>query len=220
MINLNELNENELKGFEYFSKLRGRNYNVVYNFPKEIDLKSIESIFLPTIYQLFNVSCPNVALILHDKDTKDDGTPKTPHLHIVLHYESRVYGSLILSTLQQAIGSLFSISQVTCEYCSNIRGSIRYLIHKDDLEKYQYKFEDIYSNFNIDVYMEDVKNVTIEIIENVCLSSKKLLDVYKALGIKYTKQYFQVINKVWELTHLERNENINVDEYGEIENVK
>lgn len=220
MINVEKLNENELKSFDYFAKLRGRNYNVVYNFPNEFSIDSIKAVFLPTIYQLFNLSCPNVAIILHDKDTKDDGTLKTPHLHIVLHYESRVYGTLILSTIQQVIGTYFNVNQVTCEYCNNIRGSIRYLIHKDDTNKYQYSINNIFSNFDIECYFEDIKNVTIEIIENVCLSSKKLLDVYKSLGIKYTKQYFQVINMVWELTQRERNLNINVDEYGEIENVK
>lgn len=217
MIDLEKLNESELKSFNYFARLRGRNYNVVYNFPKECDIASINSIFLPTIYHLFNISCPNFAIILHDRDKREDGTLKTPHLHIVLHYESRVYGSLILSTIQQAIGSLFSVNQVTCEYCSNIRGSIRYLIHKDDINKFQYDFKDIYSNFDLDCYMEDIKNLTIETIENVCLSSKKLIDVYKSLGIKFTKQYFQVINKIWEIIQKDRDLNINVDDFGEIE---
>lgn len=79
---------------------------------------------------------PFYAYIIHDKD---EG--KTPHIHFVLN----ITGCRTIKSICEVLECDYQDVQVA----RRPRGSIRYLIHIDDIDKYQYKKEQIITN-NID----------------------------------------------------------------------
>lgn len=71
-------------------------------------------------------------LILHDKDKFDDGTDKKPHIHVVVEYGNKRDLSSV-----KAEYKMLGMEERFVDTC-NKRAMIRYLIHKDNPEKYQY----------------------------------------------------------------------------------
>lgn len=82
---------------------------------------------------------------LHDKDVNPDGEPKKPHYHIMMMHTS-------VKTREQAIEAFKEIEGVGCEVINSRRGYARYLIHKDNPEKYQYDEKDVISLSGADYY--------------------------------------------------------------------
>lgn len=81
------------------------------------------------------------AMILHDKDTHEDtGELKKPHVHVVLKYGGR----RTLSSVQNEYKKL-NLEKRFCDTC-NERAMLRYLIHLDDPDKYQYPKTQVETN--------------------------------------------------------------------------
>ena len=85
---------------------------------------------------LFNIkSNKYYAFILHNKDENAKGEIKKPHYHIII----RVDNACTIDALSKKLG-------VPSNYIQNIkneRAYIRYLIHFDDADKYQYDLNEI-----------------------------------------------------------------------------
>lgn len=79
------------------------------------------------------VEFPFYAYIMHDKD---DG--KGLHIHFVFSVSGSRSIKSVCDTLQ--------VSYQDVQICRTPRGSIRYLIHADDTEKFQYNRDSIVSN--------------------------------------------------------------------------
>ena len=73
---------------------------------------------------------------LHDKDTNADGTKKKPHWHIVLTFEGK-------KSYEQIKAIADKLHAPIPQKVESIRGIIRYLIHLDNPEKYQYPKSEI-----------------------------------------------------------------------------
>ena len=73
---------------------------------------------------------------LHDKDTNPDGTPKKPHWHIILMYGSKKAYSQVLEVAELLHAPIPQKVQ-------NTKGTVRYLVHTDNPEKYQYNKSEI-----------------------------------------------------------------------------
>jgi len=73
---------------------------------------------------------------LHDKDLYPDGTTKKPHWHVLLLFES-------VKTYEQVKEITDSINAPIPKKCTTVKGSIRYMAHKDQPEKVQYDWNDI-----------------------------------------------------------------------------
>jgi len=73
---------------------------------------------------------------LHDKDENSDNTPKKAHHHITLLYPSNKSYEQV-EELTKALNAPIPIK------CQSVKGSIRYMTHKDNPEKYQYAWSDI-----------------------------------------------------------------------------
>lgn len=82
------------------------------------------------------------ALILHDKDMLD-GELKKPHYHVDIWYDNARY----LSPILQWLGIESNYIQVS----NNATHDLRYLIHKDDPDKYQYSIDDVETNMRDEV---------------------------------------------------------------------
>lgn len=76
---------------------------------------------------------------LHDKDMISDETEdelKKPHWHVVLLYPS-------VQSYEQVKELTDSLNGPIPKKCKSVKGSIRYMVHKDNPEKFQYNWADI-----------------------------------------------------------------------------
>lgn len=87
---------------------------------------------------------------LHDKDKYADGSVKKAHWHIVLMFGSKKSYSQVVEIAEMLNGAHEP------QKVQNLKGQIRYLIHMDAPEKYQYNREDIvcHGGADIDAYFE------------------------------------------------------------------
>ena len=82
-----------------------------------------------------------VYIINHDKDSNDLGELVEPHTHIYLEYET----PRKLST----IANLLEVEANFIEIIRNKKGYLRYLTHKDDLDKFQYDNSEVLTNSSV-----------------------------------------------------------------------
>lgn len=83
------------------------------------------------------------AYICHDKDVKEDGTPKKKHYHLILWFDREKS----IHALSKELG----IAQNRIDWKADIYGTLQYLIHKNHPDKYQYDFNSVVTNFD-DLY--------------------------------------------------------------------
>lgn len=81
------------------------------------------------------------AYILHDKDTKEDGSPKEPHYHVLVwlnnNYDSKY------------VAQWFGVEEQYLEKIKSDVGAEEYLMHVNAPEKYQYDVSEVIANFDI-----------------------------------------------------------------------
>jgi len=70
---------------------------------------------------------------VHDKDLNPDGTEKKAHYHITLLFPS-------LKSFEQVEEITKSLNAPIPEKCLSVKGSIRYMAHKDNPDKHQYEW--------------------------------------------------------------------------------
>ena len=91
------------------------------------------------------------AWILHDHDTKSDGTPKDPHIHLMCSWGNK-------TTKDSVIANKFGCRRNQIE---NIKGTwadaLDYLDHANAPEKYQYDPSEVHANFD---WEEEAQNST------------------------------------------------------------
>ena len=81
---------------------------------------------------------------LHDKDVNEDGEIKKPHWHILLSFD----GPVTLKAVEKIA------LQLNCPEPRKVgsgKGLVRYMIHKDNPEKYQYGIDEIVGHNGADV---------------------------------------------------------------------
>lgn len=81
---------------------------------------------------------------LHDKDKNPDGELKKPHWHIILMFES-------VKSYQQIKEITDGLNAPIPQAVNGLVGTVRYLIHKDNPDKYQYKKTEIITGGGFDV---------------------------------------------------------------------
>ena len=81
---------------------------------------------------------------LHDSDLNPTGEQKKPHWHIVLMFDSN-------KTYEQVKSITDQLNTVVPQKCNSVEGSVRYMIHIDNPEKYQYNKDDIVVHGNVDI---------------------------------------------------------------------
>lgn len=81
---------------------------------------------------------------VHDKDTNSEGEIKKPHIHILLMYDGVKSYNQILEITQK-------INASAPQKCGSAKGLVRYMIHMDNPEKYQYSRADIIGHGGVDI---------------------------------------------------------------------
>lgn len=135
------------------------------------------------------------SFILHGED-------KTrPHYHI----------NLLLASPHQADSVLFSIASdlminVNCIGIKSINLEAlyryqRYLIHKDNSDKFQYESDEVMTNNHVN-YERCLLGInpyvlSVEYITYLCKSRDSIIEVYSILGLKNSTTYRHVIRDIW-----------------------
>lgn len=99
---------------------------------------------------------------MHDKDVfEDTGELKKPHWHVILIFTS-------LKSFKQVKEITDKLNTVEPKKIADLEMMIRYLIHFDDPEKYQYSKKDIevYGSIDINKYFESKEN-RYQLVENI-----------------------------------------------------
>lgn len=86
-----------------------------------------------------------------------------PHYHIVVKFISK--GEDRKRFTINTISNSFNINSDYIEFCGNERLSIRYLIHRDNIEKKQYCLNDIKGNWDINKYFNESSDNLTELID-------------------------------------------------------
>ena len=140
----------------------------------------------------------NFYIVLHDKDTAEDGTPKTPHYHVVI--KSSVARQL--KTVMKETCSALKIPEelVSIAPVNDLQQNLRYLVHADDKNKYQYKWENVWSNDfrTLEDAQTYVANLDTNTLIQICSEEETKLGVMRRIGLANFKKYLSVINNIYE----------------------
>lgn len=88
----------------------------------------------------------DLAYITHDADSDETGLLKKAHVH----WCGKRSSPAPLSTIANALG----IAENNIEFCRNWKYSLRYLIHADNPEKFQYSPDKVTANFPFSAVIE------------------------------------------------------------------
>lgn len=161
-------------------KLKGRHFAFVV-YPESAPKDWIE--------QLKQTGLAFVVSPLHDKDVNPDGTSKKEHYHVIVSWGNS-------TTYKSARGLCSMLNCPIPQMLKNCNGMYRYLTHKDNPEKYQYKEQPkCYNGWVRPLDNADVENIKREIWKMVytedCQEYGELLMVCEQRGA----EYFEIASK-------------------------
>lgn len=161
-------------------KLKGRHFAFVV-YPESAPEDWIE--------QLKQTGLAFVVSPLHDKDINADNTPKKAHYHVIVSWGNS-------TTYRSARGLCDTLKCPIPQMLKNCNGMYRYLTHKDNPEKYQYKEQPkCYNGWVRPLDNADVENIKREIWKMVytedCQEYGELLMVCEQRGA----EYFEIASK-------------------------
>lgn len=106
-----------------------------------------ESYSCDEVISELKLTFPEFAYILHDSDVDENGELKKPHIHWV----ARLRAARTLSAIANDVG----VPENMIERCRNFDSAVRYLIHFNDPDKFQYPLESIVSTFPLNKFFRD-----------------------------------------------------------------
>lgn len=89
------------------------------------------------------------ACILHDKDIDENGELLKPHWHVFIRFEYQ--------KTQLAASKTLGISPNYIQVCRNMNSALRYLVHADDPDKFQYCAEEVFGPLSGCVQLDQVE---------------------------------------------------------------
>lgn len=161
-------------------KLKGRHFAYVV-YPESAPEDWIE--------QLKQTGLAFVVSPLHDKDINADNTPKKAHYHVIVSWGNS-------TTYRSARGLCDTLKCPIPQMLKNCNGMYRYLTHKDNPDKYQYKEQPkCYNGWVRPLDNADVENIKKEIWKMVytedCQEYGELTMVCEERGA----EYFEIASK-------------------------
>lgn len=161
-------------------KLKGRHFAFVV-YPESAPEDWIE--------QLKQTGLAFVVSPLHDKDINADNTPKKAHYHVIVSWGNS-------TTYRSARGLCDTLKCPIPQMLKNCNGMYRYLTHKDNPDKYQYKEQPkCYNGWVRPLDNADVENIKKEIWKMVytedCQEYGELTMVCEERGA----EYFEIASK-------------------------
>ena len=95
------------------------------------------------------------AWIVHDKDIKEDGSPKRPHIHCMIRFNGPVPTEAILARVRAITGKDGVVKEEHLQKCYAWKKAVAYLTHENVTGKHIYPREDIVSNYAFEKDIED-----------------------------------------------------------------
>ena len=144
--------------------------------------------------QLIDLKIAFVISPIHDRDVNADGEPKKAHYHILLSFSS-----VKSFTQVKAITDL--LNQPIPQICNSKKGQVRYFIHLDNPEKYQYAREDIevYGGLDIEDYFKLSVNDELNLVDDILdyCEVNDITEFYQLVDYvrKNNRDWFRYINK-------------------------
>lgn len=141
-------------------------------------------------------------IIKHDKDIDSQGELIRPHWHIVISSIKRLRVKQVLNELSNCL--ITNLENIQIQEVLEHSASVQYLIHKNNLEKYQYSINDIITNSDnlIAIMNETIANIHVStdwLIDNIIGNSMTRLELIKAIGIGAYTHYRPVINDLYNI---------------------
>lgn len=159
--------------------------------------------FHENLFQWLNINCEEWYAIWHLLDLQDDGTPKNPHLHLVLKLLKRTRFNTILNDMARNLN--LNKNAISIQKPTSYEGCIQYLIHKNDPDKYQYPIEDVQTSVSRDelkIIMEaDFVTMDADAIIAICREEKTYTAILRRIGLGYFNHYKGVIKTIFEESH-------------------
>ena len=152
-------------------------------------------------YTWLNNSGFRYYLITHDKDVDENGEPIRPHMHLVLSGVKRWRVKQLLNDLVDCLWTLPQNIQI--EEVKNFTACVQYLIHKNDVNKYQYDYKLIKTNDNdnlvplLNETIVENKITTDKLIDLIISENVGRLELIKILGIGTYQHFKSVINELY-----------------------
>lgn len=129
---------------------KGRRWGIILWTDNDTHLNALD--YIKRNYQ-------NYIYILHDRDVKEDNTLKKSHYHVILYFPNQKSLSSLKSQLKLNDSDFYEIKSMS--------GQLRYLIHYDDDDKYQYNVNDVKgSTFLMRKFANSIKNINSELEES------------------------------------------------------
>lgn len=153
-----------------------------------LSLDKIESV-------LKNKECiKDYAYIVHDKDVDEKGVLKKAHVHLALRFNN-AYDT-------KHISQWFNVPE---QYVSKVKGKwadlLKYLTHKNALDKFQYSDDEVISNFD---FVEEIKNKDkskderkFEIINKIVAGEIREYNYYDYISIEEYDKYRKSIDNAF-----------------------
>lgn len=137
------------------------------------------------------------AFCLHDMDVNDEGELKKAHIHWVGAGDARTLASC---------AKILGLKENEIEICKNCKLMVRYLLHLDDPDKFQYPVEELNSNWkNIDSILRNDSEGTLAIDLACAKTSMSWLDLGKYANergcfdvFRRNMTFIKLVNEEWE----------------------
>lgn len=132
------------------------------------------------------------AYIIHDKDVDKDGNPKKPHYHLYVRMHNKYDFKYV--------AQWFNIPE---NFISDIKGhwvdALKYAIHQNAPDKYQYDVEDVISNFDFekDLKKASAESRKLEIVQDIIDGNIKEYNYFEYMTAYEYVMYSSAMEKAY-----------------------
>lgn len=198
------------------ARIKSYQWKLIVNIPKEINVEDEKQL---KEFEEVHILCPLIALadrlgyywfyIYHNKDVDEKGEFKTPHYHI------RLIDSYKIKSSKNAFLDLISGEEclnlpknvITLDPIYRYEIDIRYLIHCDNNDRFQYDPDKIYTNRseekeriikNLTLFKDNLQKrnytTTDDLIDLIYNKKCSYVQLCQLLDLEYIKKYNTIIN--------------------------
>ena len=143
--------------------------------------------------------------IVHDLDLDANGVAKTPHVHVVLHFEQGIGKTRALGFLACACagdGQTIPFECISADHLRNLNGAVRYLLHLDHPEKAQYPLTSLIGSSEWYLPFLEREDPALSIL-NEYRKGVRPLDLIARYGKHWWLSNRVLALDIWKLMHLE-----------------
>lgn len=141
--------------------------------------------------------------IVHDKDVDNQGQLVRPHIHLVLSGNKRWRVKQLINQLSDCL--ITNNENIQVMEVVNLVASVQYLLHKNDVDKFQYSIDRIFTNDSQNLVSMMNETITFErittdrLINLIMVEEVSKLELIKIMGIGSYAHYRNAINDIYEL---------------------